>query len=275
MAKRRKKPQEEHVDETWLIPYSDLLTLLLALFIVLFASSSVDAKKFEQMGNAFKKIVEEGAAGNQAYVSKEKGPDDPNMNAVLKAMEEQDKKKEANEQEKAKKAAAALLKKQNEEKIEAFKKQIDSYIAAENLGTKMTTKYSDEGLLITIRDDILFQSGSAELSAGKREIAKEIGELFAQGKGTMEGIVSGHTDNVPISTSIYSSNWELSVARAVNFMEAIIQENSEVNPGEFSARGYGEFRPVAKNDIAANREKNRRVEIMVRPINRDTLDEDE
>ncbi len=91
----------------------------------------------------------------------------------------------------------------------------------------------------------------------------------------MEGIVSGHTDNVPISTSIYSSNWELSVARAVNFMEAIIQENSEVNPGEFSARGYGEFRPVAKNDIAANREKNRRVEIMVRPINRDTLDEDE
>lgn len=72
MAKRRKKPQEEHVDETWLIPYSDLLTLLLALFIVLFASSSVDAKKFEQMGNAFKKIVEEGAAGNQAYVSKKK-----------------------------------------------------------------------------------------------------------------------------------------------------------------------------------------------------------
>lgn len=111
MAKRRKKPQEEHVDETWLIPYSDLLTLLLALFIVLFASSSVDAKKFEQMGNAFKKIVEEGAAGNQAYVSKEKGPDDPNVNAVLKAMEEQDKKKEATEQEKAKKAAAALLKK--------------------------------------------------------------------------------------------------------------------------------------------------------------------
>lgn len=108
MAKRRKKPQEEHVDETWLIPYSDLLTLLLALFIVLFASSSVDAKKFEQMGNAFKKIVEEGAAGNQAYVSKEKGPDDPNVNAVLKAMEEQDKKKEATEQEKAKKSSSGL-----------------------------------------------------------------------------------------------------------------------------------------------------------------------
>ncbi|PZG40599.1 chemotaxis protein MotB [Listeria ivanovii] len=273
MAKRRKKPQEEHVDETWLIPYSDLLTLLLALFIVLFASSSVDAKKFEQMGNAFKKIVEEGAAGNQAYVSKEKGPDDPNVNAVLKAMDEQDKKKQEKEEEKAKKAAA-LLKKQNEENIEAFKKQIDSYIQAENLGAKITTKYSDEGVLITIRDDILFQSGSAELSANKREIAKEIGELFAQGKGTMEGIVSGHTDNVPISTSTYSSNWELSVARAVNFMEAIIQENSEVNPGEFSARGYGEFKPVAKNDIAANREKNRRVEIMVRPNNRDELDED-
>lgn len=124
MAKRRKKPQEEHVDETWLIPYSDLLTLLLALFIVLFASSSVDAKKFEQMGNAFKKIVEEGAAGNQAYVSKEKGPDDPNVNAVLKAMEEQDKRKKQTNKRKPRKQQQPYLKSKMKKRLKPLKNKL-------------------------------------------------------------------------------------------------------------------------------------------------------
>lgn len=258
--RRRKKHSEEHVDESWLLPYSDLLTLLLALFIVLFATSSIDAKKFEQMGNAFKKIVDEGAAGNQAHVAKSKDPTNISADAIEKAMAAQDKQKSAAASKKA-------LEKQNKMQLEAFKKKLDSYISTEHLEAKLSTRYANDGLLITIRDDILFDSGSAELSASKRKIAKEIGMLFKQGDSKMEGIISGHTDNVPIHTATYKSNWELSAARAVNFMEAIITENTSLDPGLFSARGYGEYKPVAKNDNAVDREKNRRVEIMVRPLN--------
>ncbi|WP_239255961.1 flagellar motor protein MotB [Listeria ilorinensis] len=266
MAKRRKKPHDEHIDETWLIPYSDLLTLLLALFIVLFASSAIDAKKFEQMGNAFKKIVEEGSAGNQAYISKGDAPKDPNVNAVIKAMEEEDKKKKEKEEAEKEKEAADLAKKENEKQLADFKAQLDSYIKEAHLEAKMTTNYSGEGVLVTIRDDILFQSGSAELNGDKRAIATELGKIFEKGNGSMEGIISGHTDNVPIHTSQYGSNWKLSAARAVNFMEAILTENQHLDPGLFSARGYGEFKPIAGNDSAENREKNRRVEIFVRPV---------
>ena len=77
-------------------------------------------------------------------------------------------------------------------------------------------------------------------------------------------IISGHTDNVPIKNSNFSSNWELSVMRAVNFMSVLIEEGN-LDPKWFSAKGFGEFEPVADNDTPAGRSKNRRVEVLVLP----------
>jgi chemotaxis protein MotB len=249
MGRRHKKSHEEHLDESWLIPYCDLLTLLLALFIVLFAMSKIDAKKFEEMGFAFKKIIAKGSVESVSYAPQNGKPVE-----VIKTEEEMQK------------VPATLLAQENKRKLEEFKTQIDSYIKEQKLETKISTEYSGEGLLITIRDDILFQSGSADLTQDKREIAKALGNIFEKGGKSMEGIVSGHSDNVPINTPQYNSNWQLSTARAVNFMEAIIMENRSIDPGLFSARGFGEFKPLVANDSPENNQKNRRVEIMVRPV---------
>ncbi len=146
MARKRKKhDHEDHVDESWLIPYADLLTLLLALFIVLFASSSIDAAKYEQMAKSFN-VVFTGGTGVMDQSSMQSTEETEHSNQVKKAAEE-----EKDEEAKAKARDQAVLTK--------VKQQVDSFIANKKLGSKLETKLTDEGLLITIEDSIFFDSG--------------------------------------------------------------------------------------------------------------------
>lgn len=141
---------------------------------------------------------------------------------------------------------------------------LENYIAENELEGQFDTKLTEEGLLVTIRDSVLFSPGRAEIDNQYRELVADIAKLLIFEK-PRSIVVAGHTDNVPMQTGQYSSNWELSVMRAVNFL-TIIAENKQVNPVAFSAKGYGEFRPIAKNDTEAGRAKNRRVEVLIQPL---------
>ncbi|MRX73862.1 flagellar motor protein MotB [Bacillus lacus] len=244
MAKRKKKQHhEEHIDETWLIPYADLLTLLLALFIVLFAMSSVDAQKFQMLSRAFNSTFT-GGTGIMEYPS-------PLPDGEMEQLDKE-KKQAADDQE------------EDQKKLKEVQEKVNAYIAEKNLQDKLKTTLTAEGLLITIHDDIFFDSGNAEVRKKDEQLAKDISDLLVMNP-PRNIIVSGHTDNIPISNSQYDSNWHLSVMRAVSFMKLLL-ENTNLNPQAFSAKGFGEYKPVADNAAAEGRQKNRRVEILILPI---------
>lgn len=247
MSRRKKKEHhDEHMDESWLIPYADLLTLLLALFIVLFAMSSVDAVKFQMLSKAFNDVF---AGGTGVFEFQSPMPEGQ--------MELPDERKE--DVEKNDKANAA----KDQMELLALQKKVNSYIEKKKLTDKLNTSLTDEGLLLTIRDNVLFESGRAEVRTADIKIADEIADLLIM-EPPRNIIISGHTDNVPIRNARYESNWELSVMRAVEFMK-IILKNDQLDPRWFSAKGFGEFQPVATNETAEGKARNRRVEILILP----------
>lgn len=251
MSKKTKKHQdhEEHADESWLLPYSDLMTLMLALFIVLYGMSSVNAQKFQEMSEAFKSVLTGGVGvleqnsitGNNNNFNSDSELPKPSSDGLMTKKNE--------------------LQRQEQQNLEALKKQLDTYIKENGLTDDLETKLNQSQLMITISDKALFASGEAIVKPEARQLAKAISTML-QRFPDYEVIVSGHTDNVPISTYEFPSNWDLSSARALNFMK-ILLINTNLDPKMFSAIGYGEYHPVAGNDTAVGRAQNRRVEVSI------------
>ncbi|MED3994836.1 flagellar motor protein MotB [Peribacillus frigoritolerans] len=245
MARRKKKQRhEEHIDESWLVPYADILTLLLALFIVLFASSSVDAVRFQQLSNVFNQVFTSGT-GFMDFPSDSPSnePTSPEQRTGAVDLEK--------------------LGKNEQEELTEVQERVNAYIEKNDLTDKLGTNLTDEGMLISIRENVLFESGVAEVRSENRKMAIEISGLLVMDL-PRNIIVSGHTDNIPIKNSKYESNWDLSVMRSVNFMKLLL-ENKDLDPEMFSAKGHGEFKPVASNETKKGRAKNRRVEILIVP----------
>ncbi|KAB7672520.1 flagellar motor protein MotB [Bacillus sp. B1-b2] len=259
MSKKRKKKEhhEEHVDESWLVPYADVLTLLLALFIVLYGMSSLDAKKFSAMAEVFNQEFQSGT-GVLDFPSPAPSKEEKNLDTNEEVENNQDDSKSVSDEK-----LKELQKEQDQQELAEVQQKVNAYIEQNNLGGKLETELTDEGLHVSIRDNVLFASGSAEVRDADKNIVSEISKLLVMDP-PRSIIVSGHTDNVPIHNSQYSSNWELSVTRALNFMKLLL-ENNELDPRAFSAKGFGEYQPIASNDTAEGREKNRRVDILIQP----------
>lgn len=167
------------------------------------------------------------------------------------------KKEEKKENKKEKEKAA------DQEELKSVQSQVEKFIKNKKLEHQLETKMTKEGLLITIKDSIFFDSGKATIRQEDIPLAKEISNLLVINP-PRNIIISGHTDNMPIRNSEFQSNWHLSVMRAVNFMGLLI-ENPKLDAKVFSAKGYGEYKPVASNKTAEGRSKNRRVEVLILP----------
>lgn len=218
------------------------MTLLLALFIVLFASSSIDQEKLNKMSNVFNEILD-GGSGIMDHTSVVEKPD-----TVVDGISAEE---------------AAYL--QDQRELQEIQEQLDNFIAVNELESTFATKMTDAGLLITIRDSILFDPGKADVKQDYVTIADELSTIL-QLDPARHIVVTGHTDNVPQNTAEFSSNWELSVMRAVNLMKLIIDSNPALDPKYFSAKGYGEFNPIASNETAGGRAQNRRVEVLIQQL---------
>jgi chemotaxis protein MotB len=154
-----------------------------------------------------------------------------------------------------------FIKSKNDSQLEELKQTVDSYIGENDLGKDLQTSLQNNYLVITIPDRALFDSGSAQIKSEFISTITSIGSMMEQ-YPQYEVVVSGHTDNVPINTREFPSNWDLSSERALNIMKLVLQ-NPNLDPQRFSA-GYGEYRPVSANDTAAGRTKNRRVEVTIK-----------
>ncbi|WP_405099046.1 flagellar motor protein MotB [Oceanobacillus sp. FSL H7-0719] len=256
MPKRRRK-NEERPDESWLLPYSDMLTLLVALFIVLFAMGEIDAQKYKELANVFRSEL----SGSSDSIVEE---------PFTKTTEEVPNENEEEEEEIEDSEAANSIRELND--LKELQANINNYIETNNLTDDLATSLTNEGLFITIVSDISFASGSAEVNEEGITIAKEVSS-FLDTHSPHQIIISGHADDRPMHTVEFASNWELSVIRAVNFMKEILADGMH-DPTLFSAKGFGEYQPSVPNTSEENRAKNRRVEILVLPNFEINIDED-
>ncbi len=259
--RRRGGHGEEHEsDERWLLTYADMITLLMALFMVLFSISSVNVSKLETLQTVLQeafsgKVLPGGESVRQTAAGESTEPpvpEPPVPSIVPPVMTPQDGKK--------KKADADRRKKEQDE-LEALKRKIDAYARAHGLQDKLQTTIAQRGLIVRILTDrVLFDSGSAEIKPAGKPLLAEIGKLIVV-DALHPLVVEGHTDSQPIASELYPSNWELSGARSSSVVRFLIQ--NKVRPGRLEAAGYAHLRPIASNGDAAGRARNRRVEIVV------------
>jgi len=235
MRKKHKK-HEEHMDETWLIPYADMLTLLLALFLVLYAMSSVDEYKFQELKKALQSLFSGGVGvmvSDKGLTEMDDNPftDTPPPNYVTE-----------------------------ERTLRQYQERMNQYFKEEGIQAQVTSTITKQGLLVTIQDVALFDSGKADIRPEARVLLLYLGFLFEEFDNEVQ--IGGHTDNLPIHTAQFPSNWELSAQRAVNVATYIIN-NTSCEPSRFSAAGHSEYKPIDTNATAAGRAKNRRVEMLI------------
>ena len=244
---------EEHEkvnSERWLLTYSDLITLLLAFFIILFAISNIDKEKYLQVIQSLGEVF-----GDQAPSDQSSGTNNdlvypvftPHTSELPSNVEGT-----PNPDESTAETAA----------MENVKAQLESLLEQEHLADDISVSLRSQGLVITINTKILFAKGSADLNPSAVELVQKLSGILTPLKDN-EICVEGHTDSDPIHTSQFYSNWELSSARANTVLELLLSNNPDLRKDRMSSRGYGEYSPVAPNDNEANKSKNRRVNIVI------------
>ena len=247
--------QEERTDG-WMATYADMVTLLLTFFVLMFALSNVDNERAELFLFAMSRggiTAEQFMEIRERYNLDDDDLDqdwDLDMFPPPPFSDEDD---------------PTAGDRGGNEALEALADAIGGYIESEGIGDSIQLVFNGEFLMLTLTNDIWFESGRAEITEEMRYRATMLAELLAATftpDDPFEIVVAGHTDNVPINTPQYPSNWHVSKDRAINFLEVLIFE-SGLDPGYFYARGCGEFRPIADNNTPEGRQANRRVEVMI------------
>ena len=232
MGQRRKKQPEGGGGAEWLGTFNDLVTLLMVFFVLLFTMGSGDADKIMEMRNSVMRglgLMDSTGMGSSGLV---KGD-----------------------------AAHRKLSQQEEEDTSEVANEIKDYMSDMNSAMPwIDASISENEVTISLEGSVAFDPGVADINSKAFPALKGIGKLINKIPNAVR--VEGHSDNVPISTPKFPSNWELSIARAVNVTKHLIA-HANVSPLRLSAAGYGDSRPLFPNDTAKHKAKNRRVEIVL------------
>jgi chemotaxis protein MotB len=151
------------------------------------------------------------------------------------------------------------------EQLRQAKSLLEEKLKREIGDKQVKLEMAERGLVITLITELLFDSGKAKISSEGAGVLNKIAPILKKNAYDNEIGIEGHTDNVPITYSGWKSNWELSTARSTEVLHYLI-DKGDLNPKKLSATGYGEYRPVASNDTEEGRQKNRRVEIIIKPL---------
>jgi chemotaxis protein MotB len=251
---------EVESEERWLLTYADMITLLMALFMVLFSITSVNKSKLEVLSKTLQEAFSgkvlpggESIRDTGADPQQTKPPSaEPPIPAITALVGTESKESQA---------ADAKAKAKEEEDFRRLKRQIDSYARQKGLQNQVQTIIAQRGLVIRLlTDKVLFDSGAAELKPQATPVLSKVAEIISA-ESLHQVMVEGHTDNVPIRGSVFPTNWELSTARASRVVRFLIAGG--VAQGRLSAGGYASLHPIDSNDTAAGRSRNRRVEIVL------------
>jgi len=248
---RRRKPAEHSNHERWLVSYADFITLLFAFFVVLYASSQADKGKMGQLGAAIEAafqnmgVFQGQPAGNAASsgATRQSARQIPVILAPGASKQ--------NEQAEGTESRAELRE---------LQKTLEEALAPEIKRNEVALRIGPEGLVISLREVGFFDSGSAALRSQAQGAFARIADILRVTRCDLR--IEGHTDNVPIHTSQFKSNWELSTARATEMIRQLI-ESYGFSPDRLSAAGFAEYHPAASNDNVNGRRLNRRIDVVV------------
>ena len=210
----------------WLLTYADMITFLLAFFIVLYAASSINAKKFQEVASSIRGAFGTPAGANQIN---DRGLGGERLLLVPS-------------------------------QLDRIAEELSIALRAEAEAGKVQILKTPRGVVLRFQDTALFDLGKADLTFEAKAMFDKIAPVVTPLENMIEA--EGHTDGLPIRSSLYPSNWELSAARATSVVRYFI-ETHHLSPERLAARGMGEFRPLYSNQPRVGEPKNRRVEINV------------
>ena len=209
----------------WMTTFSDMVTLLLTFFVLIVAMSEVEVKKFKEALSYFQ--------GRPSMLTHD---------AVTPPMREQQ--------------VTTFRSREQAERYEELMRRLQE----QGLQGKVQVNMTDKGVHVVITDSVMFNSGEAKLIEPSRTVLRMISGLLAGAVASV--IVEGHTDDRPIRTSVYPSNWELSAARASSVVRFLLEQEGALDPSNYIAVGHGEHRPLDVRPTPEGRARNRRVEML-------------
>jgi len=223
----------------WMGTYADMVTLLFAFFVLLFAMSSINDIKFEQLMMSLQDAM---GSDNVPEAGTREGLEMVSTNDLTKqdinAIDE----------------LGGMVQKEMDDIVS----EVEELVMFNELQGMVDVQQNSDGVIITLSDVIIFQTGEANMSQAGKEVISKVTEILKQFVYTIT--IEGHTDDLPVKSGRYASNWELSGLRAIDIVHMLIE--SGIDPKLLSARAFGEWQPIAPNNTAEGRAKNRRVEIV-------------
>lgn len=225
----------------WMATFADMMQLLLTFFVLLYSMSNVDVEKFASVTSSIQMQFMNYNGGASSIIEGYEGTQVlPIQEATIVTDE-------------------PIVEEISPEVIEMYEK-IGSFLIDNELEAEVSVRMNSEGVFVDIKEAILFDSGSARLKDSGLEVLNQLEGLINDFNNDI--VIEGHTDNIPITSTMYPTNWELSTSRAVSVVR-FLSEVEGVDPSRLSARGYGEHSPIAPNDTQENRALNRRVNMFI------------
>ena len=255
---RKKKAAEHPNHERWLVSYADFITLLFAFFVVLFSSSQVDKRKVGKIAAAIQEAFQQMGIFETANSGVPMVTADPLPTENIELIENG--KGMSGRGQKASPFEKMLGSLNAQKDLDALQKQLTSALGPEIARHEVVLKASREGLVISLQEIGFFDSGSAELRPSSEATVQRIAQVLGAQPNNLR--IEGHTDDVPIHNAQFTSNWELSTARATEMTRLFITHYN-FPAMRLSAAGYAEYHPVANNGTVEGRAQNRRVDIVV------------
>ncbi|MHA7138525.1 flagellar motor protein MotS [Rossellomorea arthrocnemi] len=237
MKPRRRQASQPTGAPKWMVTFSDLITLILVFFILLFSMSQIDIVKFRTIADSFqqRQILE----FYPSVIPFENPSAEPEM-----------------EKEKTQPQSSE----ETDKELNQLLADIQSYLNENKLSDVVVATRTERGVVLVLQEQALFASGEATVLEDAYPFLNKVGDLLSRIPNFVK--VEGHTDNRPIGTYRFPSNWELSSARASSVIRYLVQTEN-LDPKRFIAVGYGDTRPIAPNDTRENLQKNRRVEVII------------
>jgi chemotaxis protein MotB len=239
MARRRKPrvaTEAGHIDERWLVTYADMLTLLLAVFIVMYALSDTNVRKFtafaQSIAAAFSTDVFEGSAPSSIAGGEVTAPGSGTFQAGQGIVSAD---------------------------LRAVRAAVRDYVITQGSTGTIDVEQVPEGIAIRISEGMLFHSGRAVLTDDSRQVLMRVAQVVGGLPNPLR--IEGHTDDVPPDGVLYADNWELSTARAIAVLRGL--SAAGVQPDRLSAAGFAQYRPMSAGTTEAERARNRRVDILI------------
>lgn len=253
----RKKQEESSGAPEWMTTYSDMVTLLLTFFIMLFAMSTVDQNRFTDVAKSLSNSLMNMSTGDSILNSSGKSIITVDfVNPSNQNLPEQKERYIETAEEMVVDAQRQIA----DMEMDIAKEEIRQAVDEQGIGEQVEIVEEKDYILVRLESEVFFDSGHADIRPEGIQVLQQFAEILKTIDNDI--LVSGHTDNVPINTPLYKSNWELSTARATTVVR-YFTETLGLDPVKFTATGNGEFRPIADNSTPEGRQRNRRIEIMI------------